>query len=125
MLSEFCQTNKGNNHLGNTDIFARIPIYKDDSTLADTTMVKWEDSNDLYSIHIQNHQLSNVRFKITDDKHHTDTQPFSPPQIMGHTITHTNNNHDLTIPMTSPSFQSMINYQQDKPNLQIMLRNLD
>ena len=63
------QTNKGNNHLGNTDIFARIPIYKDGLTLADTPMVKWEDSNDLYSIHIQNHQLSNVRFMITDDKH--------------------------------------------------------
>jgi len=78
------QTNKGNNHLGNTDIFARIPIYKDDSTLADTTMVKWEDSNDLYSIHIQNHQLSNVRFKITDDKHRA--LPVSQPQRDAHNL---------------------------------------
>ena len=78
------QTNKGNNHLGNTDIFARIPIYKDDLTLADTKMVKWEDSNDLYSIHIQNHQLSNVRFKITDDKHRP--LPVSQTQRNAHNL---------------------------------------
>ena len=61
-------TNKGNNHLGNSNIFARIPLYKDGSALADTKVVKFEDSNDLYSIYIPNHQLNNVRFFITDDK---------------------------------------------------------
>ena len=61
-------TNKGNNHLGNCNIFARIPLYRAGSTLADTNVVKFEDSNDLYSIYIPNHQLNNVRFFITDDK---------------------------------------------------------
>ena len=75
---------KENNHLGNTDIFARIPLYQGDSTLSDTKVVKWEDNNDLYSIYIPNHQLSNVVFHLTDDKMRS--LPMSDAQAQAHNI---------------------------------------
>ena len=75
---------KDNNHLGNTDIFARIPLYQGDSTLSDTKVVKWEDNNDLYSIYIPNHQLSNVVFHLTDDKMRS--LPMSDAQAQAHNI---------------------------------------
>ena len=73
-----------NNHLGNTDIFARVPLYEGDSTLAKTNVVKWEDSNDLYSIYIPNHQLSNVVFHLRDDKDRP--LPMSDEQAAAHNV---------------------------------------
>ena len=77
-------THKLNNHLGNSNIFARIPLYNDNSTLADTKVVKFEDSNDLYSIYIPNHQLNNVRFFITDDKERP--LPVTSAQKLAHNL---------------------------------------
>ena len=78
---------KENNHLGNIDIFARIPLYGNiggQDILAKTNVVKWEDSNDLYSIYIPNHQLSNVVFHLTDDKMRP--LPMSDAQAAAHNI---------------------------------------
>ena len=65
----------GENTITNSQKFARIPIERDLAifntsnycpTLHD--IIKFEDSNDLYSIYLQNKQLTQVIFDIEDEK---------------------------------------------------------
>lgn len=68
------RNSSGTNTMTSTELFARIPVHRDlmlsgsNYVPVVSDIIRYEDSNNLYSVYVHNKQLTNIVFNLVDDK---------------------------------------------------------